>query len=291
MTANGAMSASNPLGSAIAPAVAAPLIVALGWRGAFFAAAVLGLLMVLVLWKGLPRRLTPAEAGTADEADAGLPEQVPPRQALRLLRSSVMWRFTLMFCGFNIIGWGLVSWVPTFLRETKGVSLTGAGLLSGVPWLGAAISMVLGGVIFDRWLRGNHRRVVIPVMLVTAVLLVLMVRAETAVEFIVWETCGTLVMYLAYMQIFGLPLRMLPARYAGVGGGMVNFGGQFAGAVSPFVMGYLAETISYEAAFSFLVVGAAIAILGALVTPQTPEAFQAALGRHVAEAPAGTPRA
>ena len=290
MTANGAMSASNPLGSAIAPAVAAPLIVALGWRGAFFAAAVLGLLMVLVLWKGLPRRLTPTEAGTADDADAGLPEQVPPRQALRLLRSSVMWRFTLMFCGFNIIGWGLVSWVPTFLRETKGVSLTGAGLLSGVPWLGAAISMVLGGVIFDRWLRGNHRRVVIPVMLVTAVLLVLMVRAETAVEFIVWETCGTLVMYLAYMQIFGLPLRMLPARYAGVGGGMVNFGGQFAGAVSPFVMGYLAETISYEAAFSFLVVGAAIAILGALVTPQTPEAFRAALGRHVAEAPADSPR-
>ena len=200
-----------------------------------------------------------------------------------------MWRFTLMFCGFNIIGWGLVSWVPTFLRETKGVSLTGAGLLSGVPWLGAAISMVLGGVIFDRWLRGNHRRVVIPVMLVTAVLLILMVRAETAAEFIVWETCGTLVMYLAYMQIFGLPLRMLPARYAGVGGGMVNFGGQFAGAVSPFVMGYLAETISYEAAFSFLVVGAAIAILGALVTPQTPEAFRAALGRHVAEAPAAPP--
>jgi len=71
---------------------------------------------------------------------------------------------------------------------------------------------------------------------------------------------------------------------------MVNFGGQFAGAVSPFVMGYLAETISYEAAFSFLVVGAAIAILGAVVTPQTPEAFRAALGRHVAEAPASTPR-
>lgn len=283
MTANGAMSASNPLGSAIAPVVAAPLIVALGWRGAFAAAAVLGVLMVLVLWKGLPRRLTPAEAGTADDPDAGLPEQVPPRQALRLLRSSVMWRFTLMFCGFNIIGWGLVSWVPSFLRETKGVSLTGAGLLSGVPWVGAAISMVLGGVIFDRWMRGNHRRVVVPVMLLTAILLLLMVNAESAVEFVAWETCGTLVMYLAYMQIFGLPLRMLPARYAGVGGGMVNFGGQFAGAISPFAMGALAEAFSYEAAFTFLVVGAVIAIVGALVTPQTPEAFRAALGRHIGD--------
>ena len=171
--------------------------------------------------------------------------------------------------------------MPTFLRETKDVSLTGAGVLAGIPWFGAAVSMVLGGYVFDRFLRGNHRRVVIPVMLITAVLLVFMVRAETAVEFIVWETGGTLVMYLAYMQIFGLPLRMLPAEYAGVGGGMVNFGGQLAGAVSPFVMGFLAERYSFEAAFSFLVFGAGLAVLGALITPQTTESFRAGLGRHL----------
>ncbi|WP_392672698.1 MFS transporter [Streptomyces sp. LN785] len=278
LTANGVMSASNPLGSAIAPVVAAPLIVAFGWRGAFWAVAVLGLLMVIVLWKGLPR---PLAASEQQEQAQAAPTQVPLRQALQLLKSSMMWRFTLMFCGFNIIGWGLVSWVPSYLRESKHVSLTGAGLLAGVPWVAAAISMMAGGYVFDRFLRGNHRRVVVPVMVATAGLLALMVRAETATEFIVWETCGTLVMYLAYMQIFGLPLRMLPVEYAGVGGGMVNFGGQLAGAVSPFVMGFLAERFSYGVAFSFLGVGAVLAIVGALVTPQTPEAFRAGLGRHL----------
>lgn len=308
LTANGVMSASNPLGAAIAPMVAAPLVAAFGWRGAFFAVALLGLAMVLVLWKGLPPALTRSATEAADsgtDAPAGTPAagtegkeetageatapaQVPVRDALCLLRSSVMWRFTLMFCGFNIIGWGLVSWVPTFLRESKGVTLTGAGVLAGIPWVGAAVSMVLGGYVFDRWLRGNHRRVVIPVMLVTAVLLVFMVRAETAGEFILFETCGTLVMYLAYMQIFGLPLRMLPAEYAGVGGGMVNFGGQLAGAISPFVMGFLAERYSFEAAFSFLVFGAGLAVLGALITPQTASAFRAGLGRHL-RTPADSP--
>lgn len=291
LTANGVMSASNPLGSAVAPMVAAPLIAAFGWRGAFWAVAVLGLVMVAVLAKGLPRPLTGAQEGPSAGtrgAPAGVrkapgeaPAQVSWRQALGLLRSSVMWRFTMMFCGFNVIGWGLVSWVPSYLRENKHVSLTGAGLLAGVPWVAAAVSMVLGGYVFDRCLRGNHRRVVVPVMLVTAGLLALMVHAETATGFICWETCGTLVMYLAYMQIFGLPLRMLPAEYAGVGGGMVNFGGQLAGAVSPFVMGFLAERFSYGAAFSFLGVGALLAIVGALVTPQTPEAFRAGLGRHL----------
>ncbi|MFB8271167.1 MFS transporter [Streptomyces sp. NPDC055955] len=282
LTANGVMSASNPLGSAIAPIVAAPLIVAFGWRGAFWAVSVLGLLIVIVLWKGMPKPLTTEELAAATGRPAPEPvAQVSLRQAMGLLKSSMMWRFTLMFCGFNIIGWGLVSWVPSYLRENKHVSLTGVGLMSGIPWVAAAISMMAGGYLFDRFFQGNHRRVVIPVMLVTAGLLVMMVRAGSATEFIAWETCGTLVMYLAYMQIFGLPLRMLPAEYAGVGGGMVNFGGQLAGAVSPFVMGFLAEHFSYGAAFSFLGIGCVLAIVGALVTPQTPEAFRAGLGRHL----------
>ncbi len=282
LTANGVMSASNPLGSAIAPIVAAPLIVAFGWRGAFWAVSVLGLLIVVVLWKGMPKPLTTEELAAASGKPAPEPvAQVSLRQAMGLLKSSMMWRFTLMFCGFNIIGWGLVSWVPSYLRENKHVSLTGVGLMSGVPWVAAAISMMVGGYLFDRFFQGNHRRVVIPVMLVTAGLLVMMVRAGSATEFIAWETCGTLVMYLAYMQIFGLPLRMLPPEYAGVGGGMVNFGGQLAGAVSPFVMGFLAEHFSYGVAFSFLGVGCVLAIVGALVTPQTPEAFRAGLGRHL----------
>ncbi|MFB6672977.1 MFS transporter [Streptomyces sp. NPDC056390] len=283
LTANGIMSASNPLGSAIAPIVAAPLIVAFGWRGAFWAVSILGLMIVFVLWKGMPKPLTTEELAAASGKKTA-PEpvaQVSLRQAMGLLKSSMMWRFTLMFCGFNIIGWGLVSWVPSYLRENKHVSLTGVGLMSGVPWVAAAISMMVGGYLFDRFLQGNHRRVVIPVMLVTAGLLVMMVRAGSATEFIVWETCGTLVMYLAYMQIFGLPLRMLPPEYAGVGGGMVNFGGQLAGAISPFVMGFLAEHFSYGVAFSFLGVGCVLAIVGALVTPQTPQAFRAGLGRHL----------
>ncbi|WP_327419735.1 MFS transporter [Streptomyces sp. NBC_01230] len=283
LTANGIMSASNPLGSAIAPIVAAPLIVAFGWRGAFWAVSVLGLMIVFVLWRGMPKPLTTEELAAASGNKAA-PEpvaQVSLRQAMGLLKSSMMWRFTLMFCGFNIIGWGLVSWVPSYLRDNKHVSLTGVGLMSGIPWVAAALSMMVGGYLFDRFLQGNHRRVVIPVMLVTAGLLVMMVRAGSATEFIAWETCGTLVMYLAYMQIFGLPLRMLPPEYAGVGGGMVNFGGQLAGAISPFVMGFLAEHFSYGVAFSFLGVGCVLAIVGALVTPQTPEAFRAGLGRHL----------
>ncbi|MGW2841443.1 MFS transporter [Streptomyces sp. NPDC001493] len=283
LTANGIMSASNPLGSAIAPIVAAPLIVAFGWRGAFWSVSVLGLLIVIVLWKGMPKPLTTEElAAATGQSEAPEPvAQVSLRQAMGLLKSSMMWRFALMMCGFNIIGWGLVSWVPSYLRENKNVSLTGVGLLSGVPWVAAAISMMIGGYLFDRFLKGNHRRVVVPVMVVLGGLLVMMVRAGSAGEFIAWETCATLVMYLAYMQIFGLPLRMLPPEYAGVGGGMVNFGGQLAGAISPFVMGFLAEHFSYGVAFSFLGTGCVLAIVGALVTPQTPEAFRAGLGRHL----------
>jgi sugar phosphate permease len=75
------------------------------------------------------------------------------------------------------------------------------------------------------------------------------------------------------MPIFGLPLRLLPQGIVGAGGGLVNFGVQLAGAITPFVMGALVDRFSFTAGFAFLFLGAALAIVASILTPQTQEAF------------------
>jgi hypothetical protein len=44
---------------------------------------------------------------------------------------------------------------------------------------------------------------------------------------------------MAFMPIYGMPLRLLPPEVVGAGSGLINFGGQFAGAVTPVIMARL----------------------------------------------------
>jgi nitrate/nitrite transporter NarK len=62
--------------------------------------------------------------------------------------------------------------------------------------------------------------------------------------------------------VVALPTRILPEDQIGTGIGMVNFGGQSAGFVAPLVMGFLVTgTGSFDAAFDFLLVMTALAVL------------------------------
>jgi sugar phosphate permease len=295
MTCNGVMLASNPLGAAVAPLIAAPAIAFVGWRQAFFYVAGLGIVMAAIVWVGLPNVLP--RAGTKPAAH----EEPPPQMesltgnGLRLLTSGTMWKFTLMFFGFDIVTWGLVSWVPSYLVVQKHLTLISTGVLASIPWFAATFSTPLGGWVFDRYLHNRQRWLIVPCMLITAGLLYLMLSSSTTGGFILFETIGMFVMFLAFMPIFGLPVRLLPAEVVGSGSALVNFGGQAGGAIAPLVMGVLADNVGFGAAFGFLVFGAALAAAAALWSPQSAEDFERALRkvlgrqqpRHVGQAALG----
>ena len=278
MTANGIMLASNPLGAAVSPLIAAPAIAFVGWRHAFFYVAGVGIVMAAIVWVALPRVLPRAVTKPATAHDE------PPTQmhsltghGLRLLTSGTMWKFTLMFFGFDIVAWGLVSWVPSYLVVQKHMTLISTGVLASIPWFAATLSTALGGWVFDRYLHNRQRWLIVPCMIITAGLLYLMLSSSTAGRFILFETIGMFVMFLAFMPIFGLPVRLLPAEVVGSGSALVNFGGQAGGAIAPLVMGVLADKVGFGAAFGFLVFGAALAAAAALWSPQSPEEFERAL--------------
>jgi sugar phosphate permease len=271
------MLASNPLGAAVSPLIAAPAIALVGWRHAFFYVAGLGIVMAAIVWVALPAVLP--RTGTKPAAHDEPPTQMESLtgNGLRLLRSGTMWKFTLMFFGFDIVSWGLVSWVPSYLVVQKHLTLISTGVLASIPWFAATLSTPLGGWVFDRYLHGRQRWLIVPCMLITAGLLYLMLSSSTAGRFILFETIGMFVMFLAFMPIFGLPVRLLPAEVVGSGSALVNFGGQAGGAIAPVVMGVLADTVGFGAAFGFLVFGAALAAAAALWSPQSAEEFERAL--------------
>ncbi|WP_158892877.1 MFS transporter [Amycolatopsis anabasis] len=266
MTATGIVLCSNPFGAALAPMIAAPVIAAVGWQSSFLAVAAAGVVVAVVLWYTLPRPL-PAEVAVDKDAAPSAPRI----GLLGLLRRGVLWRFTLMYGGFGLVGWGLTSWVPGYLQTERHVSTSASGLLASIPFFCGTAGMVLGGLLYDRVFHGRHRLLIIPSCLASGGFLLLMVSASSTGMFIFYQSVAMLVLYLSIMPIFGLPLRLLPREIAGSASGLINMGGQIAGAVAPFVMGFLADHVSFDAAFLFLEVGLVVAAGATFWAPQRPE--------------------
>ncbi|GAA5117869.1 MFS transporter [Pseudonocardia adelaidensis] len=273
----GLMLASNSLGAGIAPLLVAPIIVAIGWRHAFWVVALGGVVLGLLMWRLLPPPL-PREVTELDAAAAGAAPRVGPGQ---VLRSGAVWRYAALFACFNMLNYGMITWVPSYLYEARGLSLVAAGLSSAVPLLITAVSAVVGGWLMSRWFDDRARLLVVPVLAVSAVLLVLMLRAESTTAFTVFQSLAMAFSGLATIGILGMPIRALPRELIGSGMGLVNTGGQVAGVLAPLVMGWLAEEFDFGAAFGFLVATTVAAALIALVTSSRPADLR--LGTPTAE--------
>ncbi|MDJ0384833.1 MFS transporter [Streptomyces sp. G-G2] len=267
MSANGLIMSSNALAGVLTPLLAAPLIAAYGWRSAFFSTAALGVFVLVALRLWLPAPL-PSTAPDAPEERHRIGD---------VLRKGVLWRFAGIMFGYNVIGWGLTTWAPSYLSEERGLPLSSAGPLLAIPALGAAVAVVVGGRLSDR-LDGHHRKVIVPGMAVAAIALPFMAYSDSFVGFAVFGTLAIVAASLAYMPIFAVPMKGLPPAYVGVGSAVIIVGGQLAGMVTPPLMGVLADAFSFQVAFAFLVLGAVIAAVLAVLTPQDVDSFRAALG-------------
>ncbi|MCT2547469.1 MFS transporter [Streptomyces atratus] len=275
MGANGVVMSSNALAGVLTPLLVAPLIAAFGWRSAFFSTAALGVFVLVAIRVWLPAPLPLTEPAT----------RVARRRAGGVLRLGVIWRFSAMMFGYSMIVWGLNTWIPSYVSEEYGVSLVSAGALVAIPALAAAGAIVVGGRLSDR-LGGHHRKVIVPSMTVAAVTLLFMVFSPSLTGFVVFGTLASVAVSLCYMPILAVPLGGLAAEDIGVGSGAIVFGGQVAGMVAPPVIGALADAFSFKVAFASLVLGAAVAAVMALLTPQDTASFRAATGLPDLPAPA-----
>lgn len=309
LTASGVMLCSNPLGSALAPLVAAPAIVAVGWRQSFFIVCGFGIVIALIVWFLMPRAL-PATAMTDEPATtvsgagpgigpgsggSGRAGGEPPvtmaagrraegvtsdgarRGRLWVLRAPNMWKLFFIFFGFDTVSWGLISWVPSYLITNKHVSIASTGILASIPWFVATGTTVVGGILFDRYFHDRQRWIIIPCMVLTGVFLYLMIGARTSGGFTLFETIGVGIMFLTFMPIFGLPIRLLPGDLMGTATGLVNFGGQAAGAIVAVVVGALAGAFGFSAAFSYLIFGVAVSVAAVLLCPQNGDEFRSSV--------------
>lgn len=166
-TASSIVSFGGRLGGAIAPLLTAWLLKEFfGWRTVLMVYGAIGLLVALYFWRIF--RESPSEHVKCNAAEReliiALDEDTDERTRpafpplLSLIGSVTMWQMCFLQFGINV-GWVfLVTWLPTYLQDVKGVDPTIGGLMSTIVLVSGIVGMLLGGPLTDACARKLGKR-------------------------------------------------------------------------------------------------------------------------------------
>jgi ACS family glucarate transporter-like MFS transporter len=262
-TANGVVLASIGIGSAITPLLLGWVMRNWGWRSALLLPAAITAVAVLI-WAGWsPRNL---------RSDPG---KVQACGKATVLRSARFWFLVGSYTLQGYVGYIFVFWFYLYLVQVRHFEVMRAAGITALPWICVLFAIPLGGVASDAAVRhlgatAGRRLLPLSALVIASALLVVGARAESA-----WSAgaCLTLciVLVIGTEGAFWATLNQITEHQSGLGGGIMNFGSNLGGMISPMVTPWLAERIGWSAALSATAVLAAVSgllWLGVTVGPK-----------------------
>jgi sugar phosphate permease len=268
--ANGLQLTSAAIAATLAPLFVVALIANWGWRSVFYTLLIPGLVLAPAIWSRVTNR--PAENQRVSreeiaEYEANAVQQVSARVSLTqsLRTPAVLWTASCAFF-VNMVSWGLINWVPTYLLRARGVSLREMGALAALMGLAGALGYFLGGYLFDKHFRQTLRLPIVLSVLASGGFAWLAASASSGNWSVVCLLAAYLFISIAGVTIFTLPLVVVPKHAVGGAFGIVNTAGQLAGVLSPLLIGYVLKLTDgkFEPVFTCLGALALLALYPAL---------------------------
>jgi sugar phosphate permease len=275
----GVSHAASRFGAAIGPPVAVAIMIHYGWRSVFYvigALSVLWSILYMVVYRNMPEdhsRVNRAELarirgldenGEIKKANVTKRPKVPWSV---LLKHGNMWAVMCAYATYIYSLWFFLSWLPSYLLEYRHFTLIKTGIYASMPLAAGVVGDAFGGWLTDKLyiktnnLKFSRRSVAITAMLgcgTSTLFAALSASPFTAL------ICLTIAMFFLEMNIgpaWAVPMD-IGGEFSGTVSGMMNMGGQFVGALSPTVFGYLVSRGSWVAPFGvsagLLFIGAAI---------------------------------
>jgi len=246
---------SVAIGSALGTGVIAAAISVYGWRNAYFFLGAIGLVVALGLWLVV--------------GDAGNSRSRPPAakgQVVAILRQPMMLKITLIWFFSNIVSLGLQSWMPSYLVKTYNIDILHLGAISAAPYLIAFCGLNVTGWLLDKFGDGREGIFISVGTLLGLVFLALMTSTGSLLLLVAYWTLGMVAHGIVFAALFVIPLKRMREDTVGTATGVMNFGGQIAGAVAPAVMGWLIAHLNqtFTLAFMFLIGSGVLSFVVAL---------------------------
>ena len=275
--ANGIVFAGVGLGSALAGPLITAIILLYGWHDAFWFCAAAGTLAAAV-WFVVARdapeqhpwisneELATIASGRGDggrkrSVGGTTPASVP---WMRIFASKEVLALMTSYFTFGYIGWIFFSWFYIYLAQVRGLSLKTSAVYSVFPFVAMTVGSLAGGVASDWLARAWSARVgrcYLPAfaLLMTAILLLVGSRAQSAVSATAVLACGAGSLYLS-QSCFWSVTADFAGEFSGVVSSTVNMSCQGGAAVTASLTPLLAAWFGWEASF---LAATLLALLGA----------------------------
>jgi ACS family tartrate transporter-like MFS transporter len=179
--------------------------------------------------------------------------------------------YALIYFGLAISLYGVGLWLPQMIK-TSGTSTSAATLLSAVPYLAAAIGMMIWGHVADAREGAPASNVWIPAAIGGLALVIAPLTAGLAIQLVLMSVAawGTLAGLATFWTI---PTNRLSPREMPVAIATINTLGGFGGFIGPVMMGWLRQTTeNYGAGLRFLAAWLFLSTLFLVITGRRLEA-------------------
>lgn len=274
--AQGIFNAGASLGSVIAPPLIAFLYLGFGWRTTFIIIGAAGMLWIipwLIFNKKRPKYhpwITEEEkdyivsgryeSRKEDHEGTGLsiPQILSHKESWAVLAS----RFFL-----EPIWWLFVGWMPIYLQNTYGFDVKEIGMFAWVPFVGAALGSLLGGIMTERWITSGtsidtarKRTIWIGGAMMFLGLIATILFADNPTKFVLIVAFVLFGFQFAISNIQTLPSDLFSGKSVGTLAGLGGTVGIFSVIIMNFLIPVITK-ISYTPAFILIAVFVPLGVL------------------------------
>lgn len=267
---------STPLGAMLTAPVAVGLLLLTGsWRTMYVILGVLGLVLIALFARIYTNRpedhpkvnaaeLAQIQAGRSVAKEAGNAAEVLPWTSF--FRSRTLMCNSIGYFAFIYVNFMLLTWTPKYLRDEFHFSLSSLWYVGMIPWVGACITVLLGGRISD-WLYKKTGKLVIArswfaagSLLLTTACFLMVSQVHTVWAVIALMTLGNALNALPNSVYWAVVIDTAPSR-VGTFSGIMHFIANIAAVLAPTLTGILSARYGYSSMFIATAVATAIGVI------------------------------
>lgn len=287
---------SHMIGAALISALTGYLVRYLGWRSCFYIPAGLatfGALIVVLFLRDTPGSMglppveiykgeeTPSELARElkEPAPAGPIEAGSSARAIEyesgeapmtywqivveyIFKNPYMWVISFANLSVYVLRYAQLTWGPTFLQESKGLSVVASGWLSFGSEMGGMMGALVGGFVADRFFHGRAGRVCALAMALMSGTIYAFWRAPRSAPYLagaLFVLMGFL-LYVPQMLIAAMAMNLGTKRASAAAVGLTGIIGYASTIITGWGIGSLVDRHGWPAAFQ-LMIGCALLTL------------------------------